>query len=101
MFVSIAAGLLLGLLVAAVNTLTVRRAMKKNTGAALSGAMAVRMLLDMLALAAVYLTRQLLPLRFEPTLIATAVGLSAGLIGLAVLTSRQKKTDRSDETGGE
>ena len=101
MFVSMGAGLVFGLAVALFNTWIVHRAMKKNSGAALSVAMAVRMLLDMLALAAVYLTRHVLPLRFEPTLIATAVGLSAGLIGLAVLSSRRKKTDRSGETGGE
>ena len=40
----------------------------------------VRTLLDVVALAAVYFTRRLLPLRFEVTLIATAVALS--LIGI-------------------
>ncbi len=40
----------------------------------------IRMLLDVAALAAVYFTRNLLPLRFEFTLIATAVALS--LIGI-------------------
>ena len=98
---SIAAGLVFGLLVAGVNTLIFRRAMEKNTGAALTGAVAIRFALDILALAAVYLIRDRLPLRFEPTLVATAVGLSAGIIGLAVLTSKVKKETPSDDTGGE
>ena len=41
----------------------------------------VRMLIDLAALAAVYFTRNLLPLRFEYTLIAAAVALS--LVGIA------------------
>ena len=40
----------------------------------------LRMLVDLAALAAVYFTRELLPLRFEFTLIATAVALS--LVGI-------------------
>ena len=101
MIVSIVAGLLFGLAVAGVNTAVVRHALKKNSSGALAGAMALRMLLDVLALGAVYLTRNVLPLRFEPTLIATAAGLSAGLITLSVLSSRQRADDRRHQAGGE
>ena len=42
----------------------------------------IRTLIDVVALAAVYFTRNLLPLQFQYTLIATAVSLS--VIGIVV-----------------
>lgn len=98
---SIVAGLLFGLAVAGLNTVIMRRAIKKGTSSHLLAAVTVRMLLDAAALGAVYLARGRLPLLFQPTLVATAVGLSAGIISLAILTSRVKPNDRSDQTGGE
>ena len=52
----------------------------------------VRMILDVVALAAVYFTRRLLPLRFEVTLIATAVALSLiGIVSAFRIAARMKK----------
>lgn len=101
MIVSILAGLAIGLAVAAINTVVMRGAIKKGSAASMMIAVTTRMLLDVGALAAVYLLRDKLPLQFQPAMIATAVGLTAGIISLAVLTSKQNKTDGSDKSGGE
>ena len=98
---SIAAGGVFGLAVAAVSTAISIRAMKKNSTNAILGVMIIRMGLDLLALGVVYLTRNHLPLLFEPTVIATAIALSTGAIALAVLVSRRKTHDETDRTGGE
>ncbi len=98
MLVSIAAGLLLGFAVAGVNTAVTARAMRTGSSGALTGAVVIRTVLDLLALAAVFLTRNVLPIRFEPALLATAAGLSSGIIALSILTSRQKsRGDRPEK----
>ena len=51
----------------------------------------LRMLIDLAALSAVYFTRRLLPLRFEYTLIATAVALSLVSIVAAFRTAAKMK----------
>ena len=99
MVVSIVAGAIFGLAVAGVNTAIVYRAVKKNSNSALTGAVVCRMLLDLLALGTVYLTRNYVPLLFEPTLIATAVGLSAGVIALAILVSRRSDGNAAEKKG--
>ena len=102
MVLSIMAGLLFGLAVAGVNTVIMHRAIKKGTPAALLTAVTVRMALDVLALVAVYLTRDRLPfVLFQPAIIATAAGLSAGIISLAILTSRHKGGESTAEKEGE
>ncbi|MBQ2062705.1 MAG: hypothetical protein II458_08560 [Oscillospiraceae bacterium] len=101
MIVSILAGLALGLAVAGINTVIMRHAIKKGSAASMMIAVTTRMVLDVAALGAVYLMRGVLPLQFEPTLVAAAVGLSAGIISLAILTSKRNKADGSGETGGE
>ncbi len=99
--VSIVAGLVLGLAVAGINTVVMRCAIRKGSSAAMLIAVTARMALDVLALLAVYLARDRLPLQFQPTLIATAVGLSAGIISLAILTSRQRTGEGAPEEEGE
>lgn len=52
----------------------------------------IRTLVDVAALAAVYFTRNLLPLRFEYTLIATAVALSLiGIVAAFRVSASMKK----------
>ena len=51
----------------------------------------VRMLIDAFALAAVYFTRKLLPLRFEITLISAAIALSLVSIVAAYHTAAKMK----------
>ena len=88
---SAAGGLLFGLAVAAVNTALLRRALR--SGKNLPGAMAVRMLLDVAALGAVYLLRSVLPMHFESAIIAAAAGLSGGIIAMTYLLSRREKRE--------
>ena len=72
---SVLAGLIWGGLVGLANMLVTRKMMRG--GANMLTAMSlVRALVDVAALAAVYFTRDLLPLRFEVVLITTAVVLS-------------------------
>jgi len=99
---AVAAGGLWGLAVALLNTAITRRALKKDSINALMGAVAVRTVLDAAALLAVYLLRHVLPLPFAPTIIAAAVGLSMGVIALAVLLQRRRDAGHEeDKTGGE
>lgn len=72
---SVLAGLIWGCLVGLANMLVTRKMMRG--GANMLTAMSlVRTFVDVAALAAVYFTRDLLPLRFEVVLITTAVVLS-------------------------
>ena len=76
---SVIAGLVWGGLFGLIGA-RVTRKMASGSEREISSMSLVRTLLDVVALAAVYFTRRLLPLRFEVTLIATAVALS--LIGI-------------------
>lgn len=76
---SILAGLVWGALAGSVNALVTKKMAGGDTR--MLGAMSlVRTAIDVAALAAVYFTRNLLPLRFEIVLIATAVSLSLMMI---------------------
>ena len=76
---SILAGLVWGALAGSVNALVTKKMAGGDTR--MLGAMRlVRTAIDVAALAAVYFTRNLLPLRFEIVLIATAVSLSLMMI---------------------
>ena len=78
---SVLAGLIWGGLVGLANMLVTRKMMRG--GANMLTAMSlVRTFVDVAALAAVYFTRDLLPLRFEVVLITTAVVLSLVTIGV-------------------
>lgn len=89
-FLSVLAGLVWGAAVGLVNLLVTKKMMRGSAGQL--GAMSLlRTLIDVAALAAVYFTRKLLPLRFEFTLIATAVTLSLVTIILSFrLASKMK-----------
>ena len=92
---SILAGLLWGALAGLANTLVTKK--MAGGSARLLGAMSmVRTLIDVAALAAVYFTRDLLPLRFEIVLIATAVSLSLFMIVASFRLSASMK-DRGPE----
>lgn len=72
---SLLAGLVWGALFGLVNVLLTRKLASGSAGQ-LSSLGIIRTFVDLIALAAVYFTRNLLPLRFEYTLIAAAVALS-------------------------
>jgi hypothetical protein len=73
---SILAGLVWGAVFGLIGALITKKAAAKGSGAQIASLSLVRMLIDVAALAAVYFTRDLLPLRFEYTLIASAVAMS-------------------------
>jgi hypothetical protein len=72
---SVLAGLVWGGAVGFVNLLVTKKVISSSPEK-ISAVSLLRTLIDVAALAAVYFTRRLLPLRFEATLIATAVTLS-------------------------
>ena len=80
-FLSVLVGLVWGGLFGLLNAVITKK-LSSGDERQLSSMSLIRTLLDVAALAAVYFTRNLLPLRFEYTLIATAVALS--LIGIVV-----------------
>lgn len=85
------AGLLWGALAAFVNLKINQAALKKNTNAAVLGANAARMAVDLAALGTVFLLRKILPFSFEATIIATAVSLSLLTVVLAYWVTRPGK----------
>ncbi len=72
---SVLAGLVWGGAVGFVNLLVTKKVISSSPEK-ISAVSLLRTLIDVAALAAVYFTRRLLPLRFAATLIATAVTLS-------------------------
>ena len=87
---SVLAGLAWGGAVGLVNLLIAKKIAKKKPEQL--GAMSLlRTFIDVAALAAVYFTRELLPLRFEITLIATAVTLSLVTILLSFRLAAKMK----------
>lgn len=89
-------GFAFGALAAVGNAQITRRAVEKgSTNAVMAGSM-LRMLVNIAALAVVYLTRNLLPLPFYGTIIGTAVGLSLVGIGLNYLLSKNQLDKRKE-----
>lgn len=89
-FLSVLAGLLWGGLCGLVNMLLTKK-MASGSTQQISSLGIIRTAVDLVALAAVYFTRGLLPLRFEYTLIATAVALSlVGIISAFRLSASMK-----------
>lgn len=80
-FLSIFVGLVWGAIFGLINA-AVTKKLASGSEQQLSSMSLIRTLIDVVALAAVYFTRNLLPLQFQYTLIATAVSLS--VIGIVV-----------------
>lgn len=89
-FLSILAGLVWGGLFGVLNAVITKK-FSAGDARQLSAMSMLRTLLDVAALAAVYFTRNLLGLRFEFTLIATAVSLSIFSIFAAFRLSKKMK----------
>lgn len=87
---SVIAGLVWGSLFGLAGSLITKK-MVSGDARLISSMSLVRTLLDVVALAAVYFTRNLLPLRFEVTLIAAAVALSLISIVTAFRTAAALK----------
>lgn len=84
-----------GLLVAAGNTLLLRRSLQraKQTQGTVMGTSGLRQVINLAALVLVYLLRKVVPLPLAGTLIGTAVGLSGGSIaGVWILARKMDDT---------
>ena len=88
------AGLLWGSLAACASAAVSKRCMKKNTAPAMMAASCLRTVIDVAALAAVFLLRKLLPFSFEAALVGTAVSLSLLMIVFAFRLARPDKQDK-------
>ena len=89
--IGVLAGLAWGALWGWVNTLILNKAMqKKDTNAIMAGNLG-RLLVDALALSAVFLLRKVLPFSFEATIIAAAIVLSLLNIVFSFLILKPKK----------
>ncbi len=84
------AGLAWGALCGWINTLILKKAMRKNETNAIMAGNLGRLLIDGLALLAVFLLRRVLPFPYEVMLIATALALSAVTLIFAFRFSRKK-----------
>ena len=89
-FLSILAGLAWGALFGLISAVVTKK-IASGDGRLVGALSGVRLLVDLAALAAVYFTRELLPLRFEYTLIATAIALSLVSIVAAFRTAASMK----------
>ena len=88
------AGLLWGGLAAVCSAAVSKHFMKQNTAPAMMAATMLRTLIDIAALAAVFLLRKVLPFSFEAALVGTAVALSLLMIVFAFRLARPDKPDQ-------
>lgn len=86
-------GFVFGALVSFANAQITRHSVRKNSANAIMTASILRMLVNIAALAAVYFTRNLLPLPFYGTIVGTAVGLSLVGILLNLKLSKEQLKD--------
>ena len=88
---SVAAGLVWGTLFGLIGA-RVTKKMANGSEREISSMSLVRTVMDVIALAAVYFTRNLLPLRFEVTLVSTAVALTLiGVVAAFRIAAQMKK----------
>ena len=88
---SVAAGLVWGTLFGLIGA-RVTKKMASGSEKEISSMILVRTVMDVIALAAVYFTRNLLPLRFEVTLVSTAVALTLiGIVAAFRIAAQMKK----------
>ncbi len=88
---SVAAGLVWGTLFGLIGA-RVTKKMASGSEKEISSMSLVRTVMDVIALAAVYFTRNLLPLRFEVTLVSTAVALTLiGIVAAFRIAAQMKK----------
>ena len=88
---SVAAGLVWGTLFGLIGA-RVTKKMASGSEREISSMSLVRTVMDVIALAAVYFTRNLLPLRFEVTLVSTAVALTLiGVVAAFRIAAQMKK----------
>ena len=90
-------GAAFGFAVANISAILTRRGVKKSDTNAVMAVSMLRTLLDILALLAVYLLRNVLPFPFYGVIIGTAIGLSVSNIILASRIGRKMKDEAKQE----
>ena len=90
-------GAAFGFAVANISALLTRRGVKKSDTNAVMAVSMLRTLLDILALLAVYLLRNVLPFPFYGVIIGTAIGLSVSNIILASRIGKKMKDEAKQE----
>ncbi len=83
-------GLVWGALFALLGGLILRRALAKNTNAAVLTGTLLRTALDLASLGLIFLLREYLPFDWQWMMIAAAVSLSIGLIVISFRAARKK-----------
>lgn len=97
MIISIICGLLFGLLVAFINMLISKKNLKSDNVGLLMGTNAVRMLLDIAAMAIGYFFSEKVGLMLFPVLISIAIGLSiGGLVFLKVILNKTNSNGQNN-----
>ena len=89
-FLAVLVGLVWGALAALLGGLVTRRAFAKNSTSAVMVGNLLRTLIDLTALGAIFLLRNLLPFDYTWTLIAAAVALSIGTIVISYRIAGKK-----------
>ena len=89
-------GAVFGFAVANISAVLTRRNLKKGDTNAVMGMSMLRTLLDIVALAVVYLLRNVLPFPFYGVIVGTAVGLSVSNIALANRMGRKLSKEQSE-----
>lgn len=84
-------GLVWGFLAALLNYFIMKKCIAKNTNQAMMLCNTLRMVVDVAALAVVFLVRNLLPINFTAAIVATAAGLSISTIVFTFLLMKTQK----------
>jgi len=91
------AGAVWGLVIAFLNGCVSKKMLSKNSTAAYMTMNFLRMLIDVAALAIVFLLRKLLPFSYELALVGTAASLSIATIVMAFRMSKPEKQPENKE----
>jgi hypothetical protein len=83
LLIGLLAGLAWGALCGFLNTRILKRAVEKNDNNFMMAANILRLLVDLVALGAIFLLRGVLPFSYEAALVGTAIALSLLTIALA------------------
>ena len=90
-------GLVWGAVLAWLNARISRRAIRQNSSKAVMGASALRLLVDLIGLGAVFLLRRVLPFNFEATIVGTAASLGLLTVVFAFRLSKPEKKPAGEE----
>ena len=91
-------GLLWGALIAWLNSLINKKAIEKTSAKALMTASIARTVIDIAALGAIFLLRNVLPFSFEAALVGTAASLGLLTVYFAFRLSKPEKKEEKEQS---